>query len=79
MAASILPGKFKGKQVTVVDVFEGVGKHSAGAMTDAELHELEQAACHRRAVAAASSRHTMACVSEAIGLALPVPPARRAV
>ena len=39
---SILPGKYKGKQVTVVDVFEGVGKHSAGKMTDAELHELEQ-------------------------------------
>src|SRR5476651_293498 len=42
---SILPGTFKGKQVTVVDVFEGVGKHSNGAMSDEDLLELEQAAC----------------------------------
>ena len=33
---SILPGKFKGRDVTVVDVFEGVGQHSAGKMSDAE-------------------------------------------
>src|SRR3954469_16803013 len=39
---SILPGKFKGRQVTVVDVFEGVGKHSSGQMSDEDLLELEQ-------------------------------------
>src|SRR5947209_16661956 len=38
---SIMPGKFRGKDVTVVDVYEAVGKHSAGAMSDSELHELE--------------------------------------
>src|ERR1700739_3313451 len=42
---SILPGKFHGRDVTVVDVFEGVGQHSAGKMSDAELHELECVAC----------------------------------
>src|SRR5438128_1008734 len=42
---SILPGKFHGKDVTVVDVFEAVGKHSAGVMPAAELHELECVAC----------------------------------
>src|SRR3954469_9383522 len=39
---SILPGRYKGKQVTVVDVFEGVGKHSNGQMSDEDLLELEQ-------------------------------------
>src|SRR5215470_16915630 len=42
---SILPGKFKGRDVTIVDVFEGVGARAAGRMTAAELHELECAAC----------------------------------
>src|SRR5450432_2489741 len=42
---SILPGKFKGKEVTVQDVYEAVGKHSVGEMSDADLHTLEQNAC----------------------------------
>ena len=42
---SILPGKFKGKDVTVLDVFEGVGMHEAGKMSDKELEELELVAC----------------------------------
>src|SRR6059036_1796719 len=42
---SILPGRFKGNDVTVVDVFEGVGQHSAGKMSDKDLHELECVAC----------------------------------
>src|SRR5262245_32214266 len=42
---SILPGRFKGKDVTVIDVFEGVGAHAAKTMNDAELRELEMAAC----------------------------------
>jgi dihydroxy-acid dehydratase len=69
---SILPGKFHGKDVTVVDVFEAVGKHSAGAMADAELHELECVACPGAGACGGQfTANTMACVSEAIGLALP--------
>lgn len=69
---SILPGKYKGKNVTVVDVFEGVGKHSAGAMSDAELQELEEIACPSAGSCGGQfTANTMACVSEAIGLALP--------
>src|SRR4051794_23194658 len=41
---SILPGKFQGRDVTILDVFEGVGKHAAGLLTDEELAELESAA-----------------------------------
>lgn len=69
---SILPGKFKGKQVTVVDVFEGVGKYNAGTMNAEELHELEQVACPSAGSCGGQfTANTMACVSEAIGLALP--------
>ena len=69
---SILPGKFKGRDVTVVDVFEGVGMHSAGRMSDAELHELECVACPSAGSCGGQfTANTMACVSEAIGLALP--------
>src|SRR5215211_642795 len=69
---SIMPGKFHGKDVTVVDVFEAVGKHSAGAMPDAELHELECVACPGAGACGGQfTANTMACVSEAIGLALP--------
>src|SRR6202050_2996960 len=42
---SILPGRFQGRDVSIVDVFEGVGMHSVGKMTDEELHELECNAC----------------------------------
>ena len=69
---SILPGKFKGKDVTVQDVFEGVGMHSVGRMSDDELHELECVACPSAGACGAQfTANTMACVSEAIGLALP--------
>ena len=69
---SILPGRFQGRDVTVVDVFEGVGMHSAGKMTDAELHELECAACPSAGSCGGQfTANTMACVSEAIGIALP--------
>ena len=70
---SILPGKYKGRDVTVVDVFEGVGQHSAGKMTDAELHELECVACPGAGACGGQfTANTMATVSEAIGLALPL-------
>ncbi len=69
---SILPGRFKGVDVTVVDVFEAVGQHAAGKMTDAELHELECVACPSAGACGGQfTANTMAMVSEAIGLALP--------
>src|SRR6195256_3349162 len=69
---SILPGRFKGKDVTIGDVFEGVGAHNVGNLTDEELHELECAACPSAgSCGGLFTANTMACVSEAIGLALP--------
>jgi dihydroxy-acid dehydratase len=69
---SILPGTFKGKPVTVQDVFEAVGKHSVGEMSDADLETLEQNACPSAGACGAQfTANTMATVSEAIGLALP--------
>lgn len=69
---SILPGTFKGKDVTVLDVFEGVGMHSAGRMSDDDLHALECVACPSAGSCGGQfTANTMACVSEAIGLALP--------
>jgi dihydroxy-acid dehydratase len=69
---SILPGTFKGKPVTVQDVFEAVGKHSVGQMSDDDLETLEQNACPSAGACGAQfTANTMATVSEAIGLALP--------
>jgi dihydroxy-acid dehydratase len=69
---SILPGSFKGQPVTVQDVFEAVGKHSVGDMSDADLDELEHVACPSAGACGAQfTANTMATVSEAIGLALP--------
>ena len=69
---SILPGTFKGKPVTVQDVFEAVGKHSVGDMSDVDLDTLEQQACPSAGACGAQfTANTMATVSEAIGLALP--------
>jgi dihydroxy-acid dehydratase len=69
---SILPGRFRGKDVTVQDVFEAVGNHSAGRMSDADLHELECVACPSAGSCGGQfTANTMACVAEAIGLALP--------
>jgi len=69
---SILPGTFKGRPVTVQDVFEAVGKYSVGDMSDADLETLEQNACPSAGACGAQfTANTMATVSEAIGLALP--------
>jgi dihydroxy-acid dehydratase len=69
---SILPGTFKGKPVTIQDVYEAVGKHSVGQMSDEELDVLEQNACPSAGACGAQfTANTMATVSEAIGLALP--------
>ncbi len=69
---SILPGTWRGQQITVQDVFEAVGKHSVGALDDQSLEEIEQAACPSAGACGAQfTANTMATVSEAIGLALP--------
>ena len=69
---SIMPGKHHGQDVTVLDVFEAVGKHAAGGMSDEELDELERHACPGAGACGGQfTANTMACVSEMIGLALP--------
>ncbi len=69
---SILPGRLNGKDVTVQDVFEAVGKHQAGELSTCELEKLEAVACPSAGACGGQfTANTMACVSEAIGLALP--------
>jgi dihydroxy-acid dehydratase len=69
---SILPGTYKGRQITVQDMFEAVGKHSTGALSTEELEEMEAVACPSAGACGAQfTANTMATVSEAIGLALP--------
>ena len=69
---SILPGRLNGKDVTVQDVFEAVGSHQAGTLSECELEKLEQVACPSAGACGGQfTANTMACVSEAIGLALP--------
>ena len=69
---TILPGNFRGKDVDVVNVFEAVGKHASGEFSDADLKELECVACPSAGACGGQfTANTMACVSEAIGLALP--------
>lgn len=69
---SILPGRYKGKDVTVKDVFEIVGKYAAGACPLSELEELERVACPGHGACGGQyTANTMACVGEAIGLSLP--------
>jgi len=69
---SILPGRFRGKDVTVMDVYEFYGKFSSGNATIEELDEIEAVACPSGGSCGGQfTANTMACVSEAIGLALP--------
>jgi dihydroxy-acid dehydratase len=69
---SILPGRFQDRDVTVVDVFEIVGKHSAGFCPIEELTALEKVACPGHGACGGQyTANTMACVAEAIGLSLP--------
>jgi len=69
---SILPGTFKGRPVTIQDVYEAVGKYSIGGISDSDLETLEQNACPSAGACGAQfTANTMATVSEAIGLALP--------
>jgi len=72
---SILPGRFEGRDVTVLDVFEAVGQHAAGRndMDETKLRALERVACPSDGACGGQfTANTMACVSEAIGLALPL-------
>jgi dihydroxy-acid dehydratase len=67
---SIAPGQFEGHTVTIQDVYEGIGKHSSGKMSDAQLHALEVAACPGvGACGGQYTANTMAMVSEFLGLA----------
>ena len=69
---SILPGRYKGNDVTIVDVFEAVGKYAAGGATEKDLNDLEKVACPSAGACGGQfTANTMACVAEVIGLALP--------
>lgn len=69
---SILPGRYQDRDVTVVDVFEVVGRYAAGACPLGEVHALEKVACPGHGACGGQyTANTMACVGEAIGLSLP--------
>lgn len=69
---SSLPGRYRGRDISIVDVFEGIGAHSEGAISDEELLEIEQNACPGAGSCAGMfTANTMASVGEAIGMSLP--------
>jgi len=69
---TILPGTYRGRDITIQDVFEAVGAHAKGQVTDAELLELERAACPTAGSCAGMyTANTMAAVGEALGMSLP--------
>jgi dihydroxy-acid dehydratase len=69
---TILPGTYQGRDITIQDVFEAVGAHAKGQVTDAELLELERAACPTAGSCAGMyTANTMAAVGEALGMSLP--------
>jgi dihydroxy-acid dehydratase len=66
---SIAPGRWRGKDVTIQDVFEGVGAHAAGNMSDEELHELEGCASPGAGACGGQfTANTMACTFEVMGV-----------
>ena len=66
---SILPGRYKGKDITVQDVFEAVGANAAGRISDQELFEIENAACPGPGACGGQyTANTMSTVMEIIGL-----------
>lgn len=68
----MLAGRFQGKEVDLISVFEGVGAVKAGRMTEAELAELTECACPGcGSCAGMFTANSMNCLSEALGLALP--------
>ncbi len=69
---SSLPGRYQGRDISIVDVFEGIGAHSDGRIDDAELLTIEQSACPGAGSCAGMfTANTMASVGEAIGMSLP--------
>ncbi|MEX1046104.1 MAG: dihydroxy-acid dehydratase [Actinomycetota bacterium] len=69
---TILPGTYQGRDVTIQDVFEAVGAHARGTMTDEELSGIEHAACPGAGSCAGMyTANTMAAIGEAIGMSLP--------
>ncbi|MEO1014267.1 MAG: dihydroxy-acid dehydratase [Pseudomonadota bacterium] len=69
---SILPGCWKGRDVTVQDVFEIVGEHASGKASESDVRDLERVACPSAGACGGQyTANTMACVAEAIGLAVP--------
>lgn len=68
----MLPGKFQGKAVDLINVYEGVGAVTSGKMTEEELDELERCACPGAgSCAGLFTANTMACLTEALGMSLP--------
>jgi dihydroxy-acid dehydratase len=77
---TILPGSFQGKPVDIVSVFEAVGQHAAGKLSDAALADLEQHACPGAGSCGGMyTANTMASAIEALGLSLPNSSAQAAV
>jgi dihydroxy-acid dehydratase len=69
---SSLPGRYQGRDISIVDVFEGIGAHSEGSISDAELLSIERAACPGAGSCAGMfTANTMASVGEALGMSLP--------
>lgn len=76
---TIMPGRYKDKDVTIQDAFEAAGAFAAGTITQEELHAIECAVCPGAGACGGQyTANTMACVAEALGMALPgssAPPA----
>jgi dihydroxy-acid dehydratase len=69
---TILPGTYQGRDITIQDVFEAVGSHAKGTIDDAELRDIERAACPGTGSCAGMyTANTMAAVGEALGMSLP--------
>src|SRR4029077_15178496 len=67
---SIAPGRFKGHDVTIQDVYEAVGAHASGRMSDADLTDLENHACPGAGACGGQfTANTMATVLEFLGIA----------
>jgi dihydroxy-acid dehydratase len=69
---TILPGTYQGRDITIQDVFEAVGAHAKGSVSDGELLEIERAACPTTGSCAGMyTANTMAAAAEALGMSLP--------
>src|SRR6202042_1663374 len=77
---TILPGWAHGKSITIQDVFEAVGEHAAGTMSDEDLLKVERAACPGAGSCAGMyTANTMSTCAEALGMTLPGEPSAPAV